>query len=265
VAFLAVAVAGARRAAARAGLPRHAAQGTVAAVALATAGFGIGYRMAGAADWPIAAALLVALPALLPPGLASDPAAVRGDRLRLGLAAALAAGAKIEGVPLAALLVAAGLVGWRGGERRRPADLARLLVPPLLVVLPWVALNLRHGLFAAENTGPLDPARLGVALAAAAEAFATREWLGLPWLLLLLPLALAMPRTRRAAAVLLLQAGFYGWVYLTSPVDTRFLVLSSLPRLLLHLLPPFLVLLAAALFGRAPGEEEPRATSGADR
>lgn len=269
VVFFAVAVAGARRAAAAAGLPRHAVQGTVAAVALALAAFGIGYRMAGAADWPILAALLVALPALVRTAGERVRRLDEGDdgALRLGLAAALAAGSKIEGVPLAGLLVAVGLArlaaaggrpgrsGASRGEVGRgaaAASLARLVVPPLLIVVPWVVQNLRHGLFAAENTGPLLAARVPVAVRAAAEVFATPEWLGLPWLLLLLPALLALGATRAAAAVLLLQGGFYAWVFLTSPVDTRFLVLSSLPRLLFHLVPPLLVLLAVALFAGRP-------------
>lgn len=263
VVFLVVAVAGARRAAVAAGLPRQAVQGTVAAAALTLAAFGIGYRMAGGADWAIVAALLVAMPALVGPGAGSGRAGGLGDSddaLRLGLAAALAAGSKIEGVPLAAVLVGAGLArlassarrGRREGDRaaalRAAApDLARLVAPPLLVVVPWAVQSLRHGLFAAENTGPLVASRVPVAVRAAGEAFATPEWLGLPWLLLLLPALLALRATRAAAAVLLLQGGFYGWVFLTSPVDTRFLVLSSLPRLLFHLVPPLLVLLAVAL------------------
>jgi hypothetical protein len=269
VVFFAVAVAGARRAAAAAGLPRHAVQGTVAAVGLALAAFGIGYRMAGAADWPILAALLVALPALVRTAGERVRLLDEGDdgALRLGLAAALAAGSKIEGVPLAGLLVAVGLArlaaagvrpgrsGASRGEVGRgaaAASLARLVVPPLLIVVPWVVQNLRHGLFAAENTGPLLAARVPVAVRAVAEVFATPEWLGLPWLLLLLPALLALGATRAAAAVLLLQGGFYAWVFLTSPVDTRFLVLSSLPRLLFHLVPPLLVLLAVALFAGRP-------------
>lgn len=272
VAFFALTVAGARRAAAVAGLPRAAAQGTVAAVALTLAGFGIGYRMAGAADWPVVAALLVALPALVRrPAAAADGGL---DTLRLGLAAALAAGSKIEGVPLAALLVAAGLARWvvaarrtAGGAARRAlaADLARLVVPSLALVVPWAIQNLRHGLFAAENTGPLVAARVAVAARATVESFATAEWLGLPWLLLLLPALLLPPATRAAAAVLLVQSGFYAWVYLTSPVDTRFLVLSSLPRLLFHLVPPVLVLLAVALFARREtAPPPPEVGSGAD-
>lgn len=273
VVFFALAVAGVRRAAAVAGLPRHPAQGTVAAVALTLAAFGIGYRMAGAADWPVVAALLVALPALvgLPGRGPGRGLAAPDDALRLGLAAALAAGSKIEGVPLAALLVGVGLVRlggtrwWVGGTARRAAELARLVVPPLLVVVPWTVQNLRHGLFAAENTGPLVAARIPVVVRAAAEVFATAEWAGLPWLLLLLPALLARRATRMAAAVLLLQGGFYAWVYLTSPVDTRFFVLSSLARLLFHLVPPLLVLLAIALFaGRETAPPLTAARPGAD-
>ena len=104
-----------------------------------------------------------------------------------------------------------------------------------------------------------------MAARAAAEAFASPEWAGLPWLLLLVPALLALRRTRAAAAVLLLQGGFYAWVFLTSPVDTRFLVLSSLPRLLFHLVPPLLVLLAVALFAeRETAPPLPAARPGAD-
>lgn len=267
VAFLLLALAGVREAARRAeeaGLPRWAGQAALAAAALTLAGFGVGYRMAGAADWPLVAALCVALPALV----AVRPAD-GDDALRLGLAAALAAGAKIEGVPLAALLIAAGVARlaprWRGESRFvawRPVggDLARLAVPPLALVAPWAVQNLRHGLFAAENSGPLLAERVPVAAAAAAEALSTPEWLGLPWLLLLLPALVVRRTTRAAAAVLLLQGAFYAWVYLTSPVDTRFFVLSSMPRLLFHLVPPLVVLLALAAL--TPRSGMPRCRTG---
>ncbi|HUO86912.1 MAG TPA: hypothetical protein VM617_05945, partial [Thermoanaerobaculia bacterium] len=97
VAFFALAVAATRRTVRVARLSPAAAQGTVALVALVLAMFGIGHRMAGAADWPIVAALLVALPGMLAaPGGGAEAG---GDgAMRLGFAAALAAGAKIEGV-----------------------------------------------------------------------------------------------------------------------------------------------------------------------
>ncbi|MEM7481547.1 MAG: hypothetical protein AAF481_10260 [Acidobacteriota bacterium] len=57
----------------RAGADAFSAQAGIAVLALVTAMFGIGYRMAGAADWPIALAIVLALPALLSPLARSSP------------------------------------------------------------------------------------------------------------------------------------------------------------------------------------------------
>ena len=54
---------------------------------------------------------------------------------------------------------------------------------------------------------------------------------------------------RPAALVLLAQLGFYLIVYWTGPVDSRFYVLSTFPRLLFHLLPATLALVAIAALG----------------
>jgi len=226
-------------------------QGGLAAVGLTVAFFSIAYRMAGGGDLVLTLGLMAALPALLP-GAATDRRRVDGDDLRLGLAAALTAAVKIEGVPLAALLVAVrwGLGDVRG-RRFAPRRLLRLALPVATVVLPWAASNLAHGLFQENNTGSWDGERLAVVARAAFEVMGTAEWHGLPWLLAALPALLFVRRLRPAAALLLAQGGFYLFVYLTSPVDTRFYVLSSLPRLLFHLLVPTLVLVAVAL---APGE-----------
>jgi hypothetical protein len=90
-----------------------------------------------------------------------------------------------------------------------------------------------------------------------AEALGTREWHGFAWLLLLLlPWPLAVRRTRPAAAVLALQGLFYLAVYLGAPVEVRYYVLSSLPRLLVHLLPPLLVLLVLLTAAAAPRPPE---------
>jgi hypothetical protein len=256
---------------ARTALVRGGARGAwleagTAVVALVSGMVAVGYDLAGGADLALALAVVMALPALLPAdgdGTAETREARRADDLRVGLAAALAAGTKIEGVVLAALLLAAR--GWagragpggaaRGGGRGRLlARLPWLAVPPAAVVLPWLATALHHGLFSGDNAGALDLGRLGIVLPAAAEALGTREWRGFPWLLLLLPWPLALRRTRTAAALVALQAGFYLAIYLAAPVDTRFYVLSSLPRLLVHLVPPLLVLLvlAAATPARRP-------------
>ncbi len=68
-----------------------------------------------------------------------------------------------------------------------------------------------------------------------------------PLLLLALPVLLLRPRARPVAAVCLLQLGFYLWVYLTGPVETHFYVISTLSRLLLHVLPATAIVLVLAL------------------
>lgn len=250
--FLAVLLLSARTALARGTASPALRKGGLAAVAFAAASFAIAYRMAGGGDLVLTMALVAALPALLP-AAETTRRRVDGDDLRLGLAAALAAAVKIEGVPLALLLVALrGGLRDEGGRRFAPRRWLRLALPVAAVTLPWVAANLTHGLFQANNTGSWDAERLGVVARAALEVMATPEWHGLPWLLAALPALLVVPRLRPAAALLLAQGGFYLFVYLTSPVDTRFYVLSSLPRLLFHLLAPALVLYAVALAATAP-------------
>ncbi|HEX2252260.1 MAG TPA: hypothetical protein VHQ65_03220 [Thermoanaerobaculia bacterium] len=242
---------------------RFAPQAAVATLALAVGMFGIGYDMAGGADWLVALALLAAAPVLLrAPGDGEGRAG--HQHLQVGAAAALAAGAKIEGVPLAAVLVTVHLLRVAapagpaaGAATGRPAAGPRLgrllraapwvLVPPALGVGPWLAGNLRHGLFQSTNTGTWDADRLGAVAAGLVTTFGTAEWHGLPWLLLLLPVLVAVRRTRALAAVLALQLVLYVGIYLTAPVDTRFYVLSSFPRLAFHLLPPLLVALAVLL------------------
>jgi len=178
------------------------------------------------------------------------------------MAAALAAGVKIEGVPLALLLLALRLVadgggdasgtaaGWRRWAASTLRRVPRLAGPPALVIAPWLFTCLRHGLFRGTNSGELQLSRLGTVAGAAGEVFNLPEWHALPWLLLLLPPLLLHRRLRPAAALLLAQGAFYLYIYLAAPVDTEFYVLSSLPRLLYHLLPAHLVLLTLAAAGR---------------
>jgi hypothetical protein len=271
VVFFALMLLAARQAWARWGVGGTLRQAATAALALAVGMFAVGYQLAGGADWLPALALLVALPALLAPG---GTAADRGDDLTVGLAAALAAGAKMEGLPLAGFLVAVHLGrralaargcwggGGRGGRGAGAADPAgplggwwdlsgaalRAAAPALLVVAPWLAGNLRHGLFQPTNAGAFDPANVGAVLPALAEALATREWHGLGWLVLAAPLLAAARRTRPLGLVVTLQLLFYLYVYLTAPIDPRAYVLASFPRLLFHLVPAVVagvVLLAA--------------------
>ena len=244
------------RAALARGAPRRRLEGHwleagTAVFSLVTVMFVAGYQLAGGADLLVALGVVMALPALT---AADRP----GDDLRVGLAAALVAGAKIEGVPLAALLVAARW--WVGGRGRGGGNLAsraaRLPLPPLAVVVPWLWASARHGLFRQANTGAPDPERLPVVLGALGEALATPEWHGFAWLLLLLPLTLLVRDTRVAGTLLAAQASFYLFVYLSAQAEPRFYVLSSFPRLLFHLLPALLLLLWMLLAARPAGRQQ---------
>lgn len=224
----------------------------VVAVTAAAAMFGIGYRLAGGGEMAIAAALAVALPVLAAPS--REPGAGTADALRLGFAAAFAAGAKLEGLPLAAILIGlwvaraiAERVRARRTDRRRLAGplLAAVLpavLPAVLVVAPWLAAVHRHGLLSPSHPGALDAARAAAVLPAVAEALGTREWHGFGWLLAaLVPALLIARRGRWIGLACALQLAFYLWVYLASPLEPRFYVLSSLPRLLFHLVPAALI------------------------
>jgi hypothetical protein len=224
-------------AAAAAGLPRSWRQAAVAFLGLALAAYAVGYLLAGGADLLLALALTAAVPPLL--GLAGEgphPA------LRLGIAAAFAAGAKIEGVPLAAFLVGAHLFGaWQRGARPGLRELAAAALPPAAVVLPWLAGVQLHGLFQPTNRGPFDLGRLGELLPAMLAAASTPELHGLPWLALLAPLLLLSRRARPFALAATAQLLFYLWVYVASTLDPSFYVLSSFARLLFHLVPAAVV------------------------
>jgi hypothetical protein len=174
----------------------------------------------------------------------------RRDDLTVGLAAALAAATKIEGVALAALLVVVRLAVDRGSGRLAALRrLPRLAGPAALVVLPWLVTCWRHDLFRDASGGALDLSRLGTVARSAFQVFNLPEWFGLPWLLVALPVLLLHRRLRPAAALLLAQGGFYLVVYLVAVAEPGFYVLSSLPRLLYHLLPASVVLLALAAAG----------------
>jgi hypothetical protein len=217
---------------------RFTRQAGLALVALATGAFGIGYRMAGGPDWMIALALAAAVPPLLrPPDRAGD--------FQIGVLAAFAAGAKMEGVPLAAFLV---LAQWARHIRRErgPAVGAALRsgLPAAAVVLPWLGRTLHHHLFLALNSGPFTPSRAPAILAATLEALQTPEWHGFLWALVLPPLLLLHRRARPLAAVATLELAFYFYVYFTSAsaAQTRVFLLSNFARLGFQLVPASLVM-----------------------
>jgi hypothetical protein len=226
-------------------LPRFVRRAIFAGLACSLGAFSIGYLQAGSADPPFALAVALAAGALLlPPG--------RAAAIQLGLAAAFAAAVKIEGLPFAALALAAFVVRAAVRDRsslRDPATWIGLLAPTAAVVAPWAIQARALELFQNTNSGAFDPARAGDVLTLLWRQTFVEEWLGLPLLLLALPLV-AWARTTRWLGLLLLgQLAFYLFAYLSAPFDPNFYVLSTFPRLALHLLPATVVGLALALAG----------------
>jgi hypothetical protein len=223
----------------------------IAAVACTLAGFGLGHRMAGAADGMPALALMAALPALLrPPDREGD--------VEVGIAAAFAAASKMEGMPLAAFLAAVYLLRRILANKRaeRKIGLRSVLwlgLPTALVSIPWAYRTFSLGLYQKYNTGGFDLSRAAVVFRSLAGATVGENWHGLPAVLLALPLLLLVRRTRPAAAVATMQLLFYLWIYFSAAVDTEYQVISSFPRLAMHLLPAVIVAGVVALDGGSIG------------
>ena len=235
---------------------RFTRQAGLALVALAVGAFGIGYRMAGSPDWMIALALAAALPPLLrPPDRVGD--------FQIGLLAAFAAAAKMEGVALAAFLVLAQWVRHVRLERRLALGaLLRAGLLPAAVILPWLGRTLHHHLFLALNSGPFTPSRAPAILAAALEGLQAPEWHGFLWAVLLPPLLLLHRRARPFAVVATLELGFFFYVYLTSESagQARLFVLSNFARLGFQLVPASLTM--AILAWGEPGTSGTAETAG---
>jgi hypothetical protein len=132
---------------------------------------------------------------------------------------------------------------------RDPATWIGLLAPTLLVAVPWAFQVRALGLFQGTNTGSLDLGRVSEILAPLWRQAWIEEWLGLPLLLAALPLVALTRATRWLGLLLLAQLAFYLFAYLSAPFDPNFYVLSTFPRLALHLLPATVVGLALALAG----------------
>lgn len=233
---------GCRRLLAALGTSRPAAQSALALVALAVLAFSVSWQMTGNADGLMALAVVAAALALVAePSLGAD--------LRVGIAAALAAVAKIEGVAFAGFLVV--FYGLRTLRERRLGwgRVLRVFLPPALVILPWWLQVQRHGLAQGYYTGDFQLSRVPQVLGSAFTISLEDGWHGLSLLALLLLVTLlpAWRRARGVAALCALQLAFYFFVYTTAPADTELLVRSSFPRLMLHLVPTILAFAAAAL------------------
>jgi hypothetical protein len=260
-AFFALLLAAAREGLRQGGADRFTRQTGLALIALAIGAFGIGYMTAGGADWLLALALTAAVPPLLrPPDRVGD--------FQIGVIAAFAAAAKMEGVPLAAFLVlvqwARHIIGERRGERRpafREAVRAALRtgLPAAAVVLPWLGRTIHHHLFLPFNSGPFTLSRAPGILAAVLETLRTEAWHGFLWAMFLPPLLLLHRRTRPFAIVATLQLLFYFYVYFTSASadQVRVFVLSNFARLGFQVIPAILVT-ALVAWGDREGKKKGR-------
>jgi|CXWL01.1.fsa_nt_gi hypothetical protein len=239
---------------------RASVQLGTALVAVVTSMVALGNLLAGGADVLMALALLAAWPLLARRPAAMPEPSGGGFAWQLGLIAALAAAAKIEGVVLAGFLLLAGawrlLSGEAGKNRRQQAVcLAALALPTLLVSVPWWWAVRHHGLFQPSNTGTFDLGHVSAVLPAIGEVLAMRHFRGFAWLPLVVPALFAVPAVRRPLALVLAVASaqlvFDLYVYLAASVDAAFWVLTSFPRLLFQLLPTALVLAVVAVSGEA--------------
>jgi hypothetical protein len=223
-------------AAARAGLLRgeasaRARRAGLAFLATVVGAFAFAGLLAGSSDWCMALAPLLAWPALR-----GEPSA-RSDA-RLGLAAAFAAASKMEGVPLALLLVGVGLARrWWLARRLDWRTVARGAAAPAMVILVWWWQCKTHHLFQAFNTGALDLGRIAVVGPALVEVLRSSAWHGGQLVLLALPLLLAVRGARAVALVAAGQLAFYLYIYLSAPIDPVFSVRSTFPRFILHVAP----------------------------
>lgn len=216
-----------------AGVGRATLQSGVAWAGLTLGMIAIPYQLAGSADPYMAAALMLALPALLAPARSLQP----GHDVQLGIAAALAATAKLEGLPLAALLLALH-AGRRCWAARRPlfGAVGRAALPVALVVGPWL-LGVRRLHLDSQVAGKLDLERAPMVFGTLWELMQGSGWLGMAYLLLLAPLVLLRRELATAGAVLVLQMGFYLYVYLSAPSEPRIYLYTTFARVVLHVLP----------------------------
>jgi hypothetical protein len=262
VAFFALLLVAARETLQQAGVGSFVLQATLGTTGLIAAAAGIAGNMAGGGDWMIAAALAAAMPPLLRP-------ADRSGSLQVGLAAALAAASKTEGVLLAAILIfvqGVRVVVWRRTEWRHldVRAAAALVLPAAAVVLPWQVYLHHYHLLSQVNIGGvhLEYAH-GIGQALGYELTADRTWHGFSWCLFLIPLLALRSRLRPVAAVIALQLLFYLYVYFSFPYDPVPLVITSFERLQLHLLPAILVAAGIALEPPAGVAASSSATVGA--
>jgi hypothetical protein len=204
-------------------------------VTLVVVAFGIVALLPGSVDVVLALLLVLAVPPLLQAGPA------RSATFELGLLAAVAAAAKVEGVILGVLL----LVVRAARARDRWALFA---AAPLVVVV-----SLHQTRLAVQQLVPtfrvldLDLERLSALPAAIGEWYPSAAWFGFDLVLLATPLLLLGRIGRPVVLVVLGMLGADLAAWALAPFELSYFVAATLPRLELQVLPAVLVLALAHL------------------
>ncbi len=244
--------ASARQAMRSGGSSRFSAESTAAIVGLSLAMFGVAHLLSGGPD-VILAWVLVAFagPLFASRQIGESRLQVSAWDLQMALAAAVGAVAKMEGIPLAAVALAA--YGLRQGLGIRPWPKGRLvaLAAPLLVAVgPWWVKIHRLGLFGRPNAGPFEAGHWEAIAPELLRALVHPHWHGLPVLLAVaLPLVLWDRRVRPLVLVAVAQIVLYIYVYFTALAAPEMHVRTSFTRVLVHVVPALLVATILALDG----------------
>ncbi len=227
--------------------------------------FCAGYYQAGGADLFVALPLVAGAAWLLEAKRCGGGSPLSAE-VRRGVAwtAAFAASSKIEGIPLAFVLLA--LWAWAGRKQlasREPGALRALLTgaaPALLTVGPWWLLAHSRDLFQPTNVGSPNPFRWPIVQEQLLRQLSVEEWHSLPWIVFALPVLLVAARSRPFGLLAAAQLGLFVAVYVSAPVDPVFWIVSSFPRALLQFMPAVLVGLVV-LWGDVDSDPDPRRTS----
>jgi hypothetical protein len=226
---------------------------------------GEGSATSGYADFPLAAGYLGSVVYLLEYLREGRREALRAA----GVMAAVLPWIKLEGAILwACLALFAGVIALR---RRQLSALGWMIVPGLALLAGWrvllLAADARFAAFLAMRPDTLvrNLPRLGLAWGALWRYTTGGDW-SLFWPVAALSAAVAAwtVRAARPAAGLLsaavaLPAGLYTAIYLFTPIDPAFHIATSLPRLLIQVsLPAVLLILLPALARPRRGDRETR-------
>lgn len=221
----------------RADVPPATLQAGMAWISCALLSFSVSWQMTGNADGLICLAVLLGIHRL-------GGELGRESDIGIGVAAALAAASKIEGVVLAVCLLVVHLHRRARAHQLTVRAVLRSSWLPMVPLLLWVNQVVRLDLMQDYYTGDFALDRLALALRSALSISLRDGWHGQSLLaLLLVPWLLAAGGwAARSGCVMLAMLGFHFWVYATAPADTALLVSVSFPRLMMHLVPAILIL-----------------------